>query len=386
VTDNWEVEGLIRYTEGKVQFDEPRSQAGVFFPFEAQNFTNSQILLTSLENKWGTECADHSLKASYSQTNRKTDTPFFHNATTGEHPFLVYKTEVKLNSQNSTQLGLDGGQERAKEPDMHKRTHGGVFLIHAYKPFMDTTVRAGVRGDHYESLGSRVTFSVGVEQNLTCTTLFRTSLGTNFKPPVLSDLFQRTPWQVPNPFLKPEKSQSFEAGIDQVLWEEKMTVGLTGFMTRIDQITLSKQLAMGAWQRFNGGRRIAKGGETALSLKPVKTLEVKVALTFTQAHDFPNREKSPFIPEVKGALGANWQIFPDFSIFAQLYGVTTRKDSVTKKNLTPYGLVNIGSTYDVNAHANLFWRIENLTDKRFEEVYGYGVRGRAFFFGIEAKT
>lgn len=386
MTDNWEIEGLIRYTERKVQFDGLRPQAGVFLPFEAQNFTNSQILLTSFENKWGTECADHSLRVSYSQTNRKTDSPSFHNMTIGEHPLLTYKTEVKLNSQNSIQLGLDGGQERAKESALHKRTHGGIFFIHAYKPFIDTTLRAGIRGDHYEFLGSRITFSVGAEQKLTSTTLFRTSFGTNFKPPVLSDLFQKTPWQMPNPFLKPEKSQSLEVGIDQTLWKDKIIASFTGFLTRIDQITLSKQFTNGAWQRFNGGRRIAKGVETALSLKPINTLEVKVTLTFTQARDFPNKEKSPFIPGVKGALGANWQIFPDFSVFAQFYGVTTRKDSVTKRNLAPYGLVNIGSAYEVNSHANFFWRIENLTNKYFEDVFGYGVRGRTFFFGIEAKT
>lgn len=74
------------------------------------------------------------------------------------------------------------------------------------------------------------------------------------------------------------------------------------------------------------------------------------------------------------------------SFFIQGYGVTSRKDSVTKHTLPPFGVVHIGGAYDVNKHAAFFWRIENLANKHYEEVFGYGTRGRGFFIGIEAKT
>jgi vitamin B12 transporter len=202
----------------------------------------------------------------------------------------------------------------------------------------------------------------------------------------LSDLFQTTQWGIPNPALKPEKSRSVEAGIDQTFLCDQAKASLTGFINEIKNITLSRRLSSGKYQRFNGEKRVAKGLEVALSLKPIPTLECKVVLTATHARDFPRSHKSPLIPEFKGAGGLQWQALSDLSFFIQGYGVTKRIDSVTKRTLSPYGIVHIGGAYDVNKHAALFWRIENLTNKHYEEVFGYGTRGRGFFIGIEAKT
>ncbi len=386
LTDNWEVEGLIRYTNAKSQFDELRQSGDIFLPFESQNFSDTQTLLSSLENKWGDEVWDHSLKASYARTHRKTDTPFFHALSTGEQPRLSYHSEFKINSQHTVMGGLEGGQERATLPTLYKRAHGGVFVIHTFTPFETTALKGGVRMDNYQALGNRVTFNIGADQKVTPSTTLRTSYGTNFKPPVLSDLFQQTPWQRPNPLLKPETSQSFEVGLDQTFCHDVLTTSLTGFLTNIDRITLSRQLPTGEWQRINGGRRLTQGLEMALSVRPLKTLEMKAALTISHARDFPHAHKSPLIPSVKGAGELNWKACPDLSFFIQAYGVTSRKDSVTHRTLSPYGLITLGSAYDVMPHASLFWRIENIGNTQYEDVFGYGVRGRAFFFGVEAKT
>ena len=388
VTDNWEIEGLVRYINGKTQFDSPKfvPEENIFLPFEAKNFSDTQTFLSSLENKWGSERGDHSLKASYSRIQRKTIMPFFHNTTIGEHPLLAYLSEIKLNSQNTLMGGLEGGQERAKDLELHKRSHGGVFLIHLFKPFEYTKLKGGVRLDRYEFLGNHVTFNIGADQKVTSTTTLRTSYGTNFKPPVLSDLFQKGLFQTPNSLLKPEKSRSFEVGFDQTFYQDKVKASLTGFLTKIEKITLSRRLPDGKWQRFNGGRRETKGFEAAFSLKPIPTLEFKTALTLTHSQDFSPARKSPLIPLFKGAGGMQWQAIPDLSFFIQGYGVTARKDSVAKRKLAPYGVIHLGSSYDVHKHATLFWRVENITNKHYEEVFGYGMRGRAFFIGLEAKT
>ncbi len=388
LTDNWEVEGLVRYSEGRVQFDDPRfvHEKKEIFPFLAKNFSDTQILLASLENKWGHEMWEHSLKASYSRTRLKTTTPSFRNATIGEHPFLAYLSKFTVNPQNTLMTGFDGGQERAQEDTLHTRAHGGIFLIHTFKPFETTALKGGIRVDRYQDLKNQLTFNVGVDQKVTSTTTLRTSYGTNFKPPVLSDLFQKSPWQIPNPYLKPEKSQNLEAGLDQTFFEDKVKASVTCFLTRIEKIVLSNRLPNGKWMRFNGERRVAKGVEMAFSLKPIKTLEIKTALTLTNAKDCPHHQTAPFIPTFKGAGEIHWQARSDLSFFVQGYGVTARKNNQPRKRLSPYGVIHLGGTYDIHQHVALFGRIENLTNKRYEEVFGYGTRGRAFFIGIEAKT
>lgn len=387
-TDNWEIEGLIRYAENKVQFDNPKfvPEKGVWLPFVARNFSNAKTLVSSIDNKWGGDTWDHSLKLSYMRSQRSTSSPRFHNETVGEHPFISQQSEFKINPCHTLLGGVDGGQERAKDGQLHRRFHGGIFLIHDFKPFETTNLTGGVRGDHYQSLGSRITFNVGVDQNITQTTRLRSSYGTNFKPPVLSDLFQKGPLQKPNPFLKPEKSQNFEAGVDQSFCANKGKARLTGFLTWIERITLSRRLPDGKWQRFNGGRRKTKGLEGALAFLPIKSLTLTTALTLTHSRDHPHKGRAPFIPLFKGAGGIHWQALSELSFFLQGYGMTSRKDSITKRTLAPYGVIHIGGRYNIHQHAGIFWRFENLTNKRYEEVFGYGTRGRAFFVGLEAQT
>ena len=170
-------------------------------------------------------------------------------------------SEVEINSQNTFMGGFDGGQERAHEPSLHKRSHGGIYLIHTFKPFETTALKGGIRVDRYQHLGNRVTFNVGADQKVTSTTTLRASYGTNFKPPALSDLFQKNLWQIPNPHLKPEKSRSLEAGFDQTFCEDKVKASLTGFLTRIEQITLSRRLPAGngsASMGSDGWRKVLK--------------------------------------------------------------------------------------------------------------------------------
>ena len=56
------------------------------------------------------------------------------------------------------------------------------------------------------------------------------------------------------------------------------------------------------------------------------------------------------------------------------------------ENCLLMGYSILGGAYDLTQHVAFFGRIENLTNKRYEEVFGYGSRGRAFFIGLEAKT
>ncbi|MDI9638425.1 TonB-dependent receptor [Kamptonema cortianum] len=389
--DNWEIEGIVRYVEAKVQFDEPQRfpDKNIFLPIRANNFTDTKTFLSSLENRWGGERVDHSLKLSYPRFEQATKMPNFHSKTIGSHPLLAYISEIKINSKNTLLPGLDLGQEQAEETKKHTRRHGGIFLINTYKPFESTALKAGIRGDRYESLGGKLTFNVGVVHAVFSSTAVRASYGTNFKPPTLSDLFQQNLlWQIPNPNLKPEKSQSVDAGLDQTFWEKKGKLSLTAFFTQIDKITLSKLLINDKWQRYNGGRRVTQGIEIYLGFKPIKDFQIKTSFTINHARDYPGKVISPLIPLFKGAGEIYWQTTKSLSLFMQAYGVSSRKDSAStpKKTLAPYGLIHVGGAYKIIQHLALFGRVENLTNTHYEEVFGYGARGRAFYLGLEATT
>lgn len=48
-----------------------------------------------------------------------------------------------------------------------------------------------------------------------------------------------------------------------------------------------------------------------------------------------------------------------------------------------YTLLNLAGSYDVNKYLQLSGRIDNLLNKQYEEVYGYGTSGLAGYGGIK---
>src|SRR5258706_11827416 len=51
-------------------------------------------------------------------------------------------------------------------------------------------------------------------------------------------------------------------------------------------------------------------------------------------------------------------------------------------NLSSYTLVNLGADYRVNEKWQVYGRVENLLDKKAEEVFSFRGMGRAFYAGV----
>ena len=48
-----------------------------------------------------------------------------------------------------------------------------------------------------------------------------------------------------------------------------------------------------------------------------------------------------------------------------------------------YALLNLAGSYDVHKNVQLFARIDNVLNKQYEEVYGYGTSGVAGYGGVK---
>ena len=59
-----------------------------------------------------------------------------------------------------------------------------------------------------------------------------------------------------------------------------------------------------------------------------------------------------------------------------------RYDGVPLAPVPDYTVVSAQISYDVTENANVYLRIENLTDREYQTASGYGTSDRAFYFGI----
>lgn len=209
-----------------------------------------------------------------------------------------YRGEIKnqfdFSSQNRAILGLDYGLEivdnigktatgaldnaaKSKTQDtgiylqdefnFSKRlfvTLGGRYDAFRYNDteFVDYSASPAITSDgnkSYDTFNPRG----GVKYKASDYTYLRASAGTGFRPPQASDMMRKTSWGLPNPDLKPEKSVTYDVGVDQA-FNFGLTASVTGYYGKLtDAITWFAQPS-GMWQPQNVGEAELKGVEVEL--------------------------------------------------------------------------------------------------------------------------
>ena len=100
---------------------------------------------------------------------------------------------------------------------------------------------AGVRHDSFNTFGDAATYRVtGGYLVKETNTKIRSSYATGFRAPTVNELF----WpDFGNPDLKPEQSQSFDVGIDQALFADRVTISGGYFWNRYRDLIQTIQSA-----------------------------------------------------------------------------------------------------------------------------------------------
>lgn len=113
-------------------------------------------------------------------------------------------------------------------------------------------------------------------------TTVRASAGLGIKEPTILETFSQNFYFLGNPDLLPERSKSFDAGIEQRLFRQRAKVELTWFDGRyrnqISTRTIDPMTFQG--QYFNIGRTRARGTELVVEAQPVDGLRITAGHTF----------------------------------------------------------------------------------------------------------
>ncbi len=382
--DNADIWGFVRQVDSHLKLDDDQKGLPVASPFSSHTrltVGGIQGDLNTFEDLW-----EHHIVLGLSRTRRDAESATTPTFSDGKDTRLKYYQDVHLTRWSTTTLGTDLGHESAEDgyTGYHNRNHQAFFAQEKFKPLAGLELTSGARYDHYSSGGTRVTYRLGAAQTMGNSRV-RSSVGTGFKPPVLSDMFNNSAFTIPNLNLKPETNTSFDVGFDHKI-REKFEFHLTGFLNQIDHVIVNQQVAGMKYQRVNAGQRRVRGIESAIGGKPFEQLALKSTLTLTRAKDQNTGKRAPNIPFVKGTFEAFWSPLKSVTFFTTLDYKGTQTDAVTSQKLKPYMTLNVGGQYHLHKHVSLFGRVENLNNKRYEDVFGYGVRGQLFMVGLEVRS
>jgi vitamin B12 transporter len=404
--------------DGAIDFDPDSPQAGL--PVDSddrtesrQTYAGAKARLRLLEGRWlhslaggftgsdndnfsGGIDAGRSRGRKYKldyQTSLFLDTPQFGNASHSVTFAMDYEFEDFAQRGTATPFG-DPNQDLDME---------STGLVAEYRVsfgerlFLSAGGRHDDNSDFRDDATWRVTGSWLLPES---GTRLRGSYGTGSKNPTFTDrfgFFAGTPFFVGNPRLKPQRSEGWEAGLDQEFADRRLRFEFTYFRHRlhdeIDGFFFDPALNAFTARNVDGtSRRQGIEISAAVSLSP--GLEAHGSYTWLDATepDAGGRQvREARRPRHSGSANLNYAFVGGRGNLNLNVNHTGAQQDVffpppffiqRRLVLEGFTLVSLAGSWMLTDRVALYGRVENLLDERYEEVLGYRGPGIGAWAGV----
>lgn len=280
-------------------------------------------------------------------------------------------------------------------PFEEKVSNQALYVQDLWRVTDALTLTLGARADRHEEFGTEPTFRGTAAYRIDRTnTLVRASIGTGFKAPSLTELFD-TSFGSNDPDLDPEKSIGFDVGVEQGFWGNRGRAGLTYFYNELeDMIVTTFDPVTMAFVNENVEEVETQGVEAFIALEPIENLELRVNYTYTdtqaqEAASFGIREGGRLLrrPLNNVSADATYRFAENRAqvTVSYLY-VGERKDldpvTFATVDADDYQVVDIAASYRPIEALRLFGRVDNVFDEEYEDVLGFNAPGLGVFGGL----
>lgn len=195
------------------------------------------------------------------------------------------------------------------------------------------------------------------------------TLAMGYRNPSFRELYL---YRMANPDLQPEKMMNYEVSAGK-RFSRYLNIDVTLYYSRgRDMIQVLDN------RNTNTGRFINKGVEVSASSHPFDNLRLYASYSYlhTSLHNLTGAPKNQYY------LGGELTLWDRLKIAADLKGTGSLyvADDVKHQN---YALLNMKLTYSVCRYADIFTRLENITDARYTINRGYEMPGFTALGGIK---
>jgi len=282
----------------------------------------------------------------------------------------------------------DGARTNADPTIRHSVDLAGAFAQVMAEPVKGLALTGGGRIDDNSAFGDFNTYRfTGAYQVADTGTILRSSYGTGFRAPSLYELYAPYSFGTPvgNPNLKPETSQSFDAGIEQPFWRGRFRLNATYFELDTDnQIQFIYQegyVQVPGVTHRNGLELSAKAAATPFG-------DLTLAYTYIDAR-YPSGIPVIHVPRAALSVGIDTVLFDTvkMNVTGKLVDGLTDYNFTTNQyvNLNDYFLLSAKLSYDIKPGVSVYLRGENVLNETYETVLGYGTPRLSVFSGIAFK-
>lgn len=297
-----------------------------------------------------------------------------------------------------------GGEYRTSElknsrdvPSGDIDNYQGAVFVQGEFDLNKLAVTLGGRQDFHEVYGSHFSPRAYAVYSFTDEFVLKGGFGGGFRAPGMMESSDQVRviscgnrcWLTGNEDLKPEESESYEAGL--AYETTAMGVGLMYYHTDLkNKIERDLTKPVGSVGKMpiityqNIGKAETKGIELEGWYDITDSINLKGNYTYTDAKDKSSGDKLTKTPEHLANLDVNWEVFDSFTTFARVNYIG--KQVITNqrrenKTVDGYTLVGLGVGYDFQQF-NLKAGLNNIFDVELDDeddYYGYSEKGRSAY-------
>ena len=419
-TENLSLSAAWRHTDATNQFDSESFVTGL--PTDADNKTDTvqnygriQAKLSLFNGQW-----EHILGSSITSTdNENFSAGIATSSTEGKKYKFDYQTNFfletpgPLNAFHTFTFAIDHEKE-----EFTQRGTASFFGDPNQDLELDTTSLVGeyritiaenlslsgsIRHDNNSDFDNAMTHRVTAAYLFPETgTRLHSSYGTGVKNPGFTERFgfftSQTSTFVGNPDLKPEQSKGWDIGIEQSLFDDKVTIGLIYFNEELkdeingfffdpvtfistavnrDGVSERQGLELSGQASLSDGLTLSANYTYLDATFPDAITGIQVTEIRRAEHMFNANLNYGFLDNKANInLNINYNGEQDDFFFQPPFFTQVR---VTLDSFT---LVSLSGSYQINQHISLYGRIENLLDEEYEEVFGFQTLGIGVFAGV----
>ena len=259
-----------------------------------------------------------------------------------------------------------------------------AFATARIEPAERLKLTGAVRFDDTDDFGAKVTGRVSGALDAGAGFILSAAWGTGFKTPSISQaVCDFCVSSRPFPALRPETAQGYEAAIGWAPADGRMEARATVYRLGVDdQITYVFDPGTFESVYVNVARTVTDGVELEARVRLGQGFDLSLAGAWTDARDEMTGARLLRVPEQAGSATLGWT-------GRRLSGALTLRGEGDQDDAggTRAGFItaNLNGSWVLSEGATLTVRLENLADRRYQQVFGYGEPGRSGFVGIRLR-
>jgi vitamin B12 transporter len=396
INDNTHLTWFSRYIDTQVKFDQVGLEDPNATEFTQQLFNRLELDGSYFDGRWKPVIGvNYSSIYRHDQDFASLQNPFPFTQDSyfsGRRLQADWKNLVSIVEQLDLIAGIDFDQQWAYNNADGVQGWGAMAQTGFYgqiraNPFAGFNLNVGGRVDVNNTFGTVSTWRAGASYLWAPTdTKLKGSYGTAFKAPSLFELYGAGFFCAGSRNLQPEFSRGYELGVEQGLFNRKVTAGVTYFFNTYTNL-IQCPPPFTSLQNVNNAQ--SEGFEVFVRISPFSWLDLRLEYTNLIARNVDANQPLVRRPgdtfDLRGEIRPWENVLLGFGVFhvESRYDFDAMTGGIVQPS--PYTLLRFTAAYDVTKTVQLFARAENVLNQVYEEPEGFQVPYFQAFFGVKAR-